>query len=265
MSADHRDVPASATAVWLRRFTPVSRVWARLVCFPHAGGTAAFFRPWRDHLLPDVELYAVQYPGRLDRITDSCVDDMDVMAGSVASAVQPLLDRPVVLFGHSLGAAVAYEVARRISVRTPGAPAGLIVSGRAAPGRPGVKHLASDDVLWADIERLGGTRPEILADPEIRRAFLPALRSDYRLSEIYRPVPGPLLDCPVTAMLGDADSEVDVAEAWSWARVTSSAFSIRCFPGEHFYLTPRMTEVIGEIMRWLAASVPPRHPEWAGP
>jgi len=260
-------IPVSALATWLRRLGPVADPRIRLVCFPHAGGTAAFFRPWRDHLLADVELYAVQYPGRLDRIGDACVDDMDPMADAVARALQPLLDRPVALFGHSLGAIIAYEVARRISARSPRSLARLFVSGRTAPGRqrPGTLHLAEDDALWRDVERLGGTRPEVLADPVMRRMFLPALRSDYRLSELYTPGPGPVLECPVTVLLGDRDSEVDPAEAASWADVTRADFSIRTFAGGHFYLTSRLPEVVGDIMRRLAGRTPPGQQGWAGP
>lgn len=267
MSVGHQIMPAGVTEAWLRRLAPVSRPWVRLICFPHAGGTAAFFRSWRDHLLPDVELYAVQYPGRMDRITEACVDDMDEMAGSVAGALEPLLDRPVALFGHSLGAVVAYEVARRVCARTPHALARLFASGRTAPSRhqPTGRHLVSDDALWRDVERLGGTKPEVLADRELRRAFLPALRSDYRLSELYRPGPGPLLACPVTALLGDRDSEVAPSDAASWATVTSAEFTIRIFPGGHFYLTSRLPEVVGEIMSSLAGSVPPACRDWAGP
>lgn len=259
--------PASATAVWLRRLAPVTEPWARLVCFPHAGGTAAFFGSWREHLPPDVELFGVQYPGRLDRIAEPCVDDMDVMANSVAAAVFPLMDRPIALFGHSVGAAIGYEVARRLTVHCPGMLAGLFVSGRPAPERqrPGTKHLAADDVLWGEVSRLGGTKPEVLADPDLRSVFLPALRSDYRLSELYRPAPGPPLDCPVTALLGDGDSEVDPAEARLWARVTLGVFTMRVFPGGHFYLTGRGMDVAKLILSRLAESVPAPWPGLAGP
>jgi pyochelin biosynthesis protein PchC len=263
----YQAMPVGITETWLRRLAPMTKPWLRLICFPHACGTAAFFRPWRDYLLPGVELYAVQYPGRLDRITDACVDDMKPMADAVAGALQPLLDRPAALFGHSLGAVIAYEVARRISARSPLALARLFVSGRTAPGRqrPSGKHLAGDDVLWRDIERLGATAPEVLADPEARRMFLPALRSDYRLSELYQPGPGPLLDCPVTALLGEEDSEVEPEEAESWADVTRAEFSIRTFPGGHFYLTSRLPEVVGEIMCRLTDRPPPGYSDWAGP
>jgi pyochelin biosynthetic protein PchC len=258
---------AGPTRVWLRRLGPVSEPWARLVCFPHAGGTAAYFRSWREHLPRDVELFSVQYPGRLDRIGEPCVDDMDLMAASVTSAVQPLMDRPVALFGHSLGAVVAYEVARRIAVRRPDTLTGLFVSGHPAPDRqrPGAKHLAADDILWQELGRLGGTRHEVLADPELRRVFLPALRSDYRLAERYKPRPGAPLACGVTALLGDQDSEVDLSEARSWAAVTTGRFTLRVFTGEHFYLTGQGPEVVGEIVRRLTEEAPARWTGLAGP
>jgi pyochelin biosynthetic protein PchC len=259
--------PASATALWLRRLGPVTEPWARLVCFPHAGGTAAFYRPWHEYLPPDVELFSVQYPGRLDRIGEPCIDDMDLMAASVAGAVSPLMDRPMALFGHSLGAVIAYEVARRLAARRPEMLAGLFVSGRPAPDRQrlGAKHLAADDILWGELGRLGGTRPEVLTDSELRRAFLPALRSDYRLAEQYRPRPGTPLNCPVTVLLGDRDSEVDLAEAKPWASVTRGSFTLLAFPGEHFYLAGREPEVIREIVRGLAEGMRAGRPDWAGP
>jgi len=257
----------SPTTVWLRRLAPATEPWARLVCFPHAGGSAAFFCRWRHHLPPGIELFAVQYPGRLDRVTDPCLDDMDLLAESVTAAVAPLLDRPAALFGHSLGAAVAYEVARRLPGSGRRALERLFVSGRAAPDRQDVTvvHLASDDALCEEIARLGGTRPEVLADLDLRRAFLPALRSDYRLSAHYRARPGPPLECPVTALLGDDDTEVDAAQARRWSGFTRAGFSIRTFPGEHFYLTTQMSEVVDEVVRGLAHTAPQRCSGWAGP
>jgi len=267
MSIGFRGPGGDLTTAWLRRLEPVAEPRVRLVCFPHAGGTAAFYRPWRGHLTPDVELYAVQYPGRLDRIGEACIDDMDVIADAVTAAVLPLTDRPVALFGHSLGAVISYEVARRLPARPARNLARLFVSGRAAPARQrrAALHLASDDVLWGEIGELGGTRAEVLADAELRRAFLPALRSDYRISEIYQPRPGPRLDCAVTALLGDRDGEVIPDDATPWADLTTGAFSMRVFPGEHFYLMSLVREVTDEILRRLDDCLPPVPPGWAGP
>src|SRR5580658_1493698 len=267
MTASQIAPSADTTAAWLRQFVSAPDPWVRLICFPHAGGAAGFFRPLRDHLPYCVELYGVQYPGRIDRISEACVEDMTLMTAAVTSAVKPLAGRPIALFGHSLGAVIAFEVARRLCARRPAAVGRLFVSGRSAPGsrRPADMHQASDDVLWSELARLGGTKSQISDDPEIKRVFLPALRSDYRLDENYEPSPGPPLSCPVTALLGECDSEVSVAEAQPWGDFTSAGFSLRTFQGGHFYLTEQLPGVIAEIMERLADSVPPRPPGWAGP
>jgi pyochelin biosynthetic protein PchC len=260
-------LPAGASSVWLRRFGSPVHPWIRLVCLPHAGGSAAFFRPWRGYLPPDIELYAVQYPGRMDRFSEPCTDDMEQRAEAVCTAVAPLMDAPVALFGHSLGAVLAYEVARRLPARARRAPILLIVSGRAAPHRqrPTSKHLASDAELWAEIGTLGGTSAELLDDADVRRTFLPALRADYRLAELYRPAPSPRLSCPVTALIGETDTEVDAEEAGCWADVTDAGFSMRTFPGGHFYLSDCPVDVLDEIQRRLLVAGPPRAHGWAGP
>jgi pyochelin biosynthesis protein PchC len=245
---------ASATATWLRRFGPPVDSAVRLVCFPPAGGSAAFYRSWRERLPARVELYAVQYPGRLDRIRDPFLDRMDDLADAVAAAVGPLMDRQLALFGHSLGASVAYEVGRRLPAVAGRAPARLFASGRAAPGRQRRRrtHLADDDVLWNELARLGAARPEVIKSPELREVFLPALRSDYRLAETYRPSPGPPLACPVTALLGSHDSDVDQTEIRQWEEFTSAGFDLQVFPGDHFYLDEQLPELIDEIVSRLA-------------
>jgi surfactin synthase thioesterase subunit len=265
VSADPR--VAHTTTVWLRRLRAVEVPALRLVCFPHAGGTAVFYRRWRDELPPGIELYAVQYPGRLDRIAEPCIDDMDTMADAVTAAVTPLLDRPLALFGHSLGSVVAYEVARRLGERRLGLPVRLFVSGRAAPdrARPGNKHLASDDILWDELRRLNGTRPEVFNDRALRDAFLPALRSDYRLVEGYKPRPGPPLSCPLSVLLGDRDVECTVAQAQSWGALTRADFTVRVFTGDHFYLSGQEPAVVGEVIRQLGGAVPRPDHGWTGP
>jgi pyochelin biosynthesis protein PchC len=245
---------ADPFGTWLRSYLARPAAGMRLVCFPHAGGSARFFRSWAAALPPVVALLAVQYPGREDRIRESCVTRLDELAAQVTDALGTVRDRPLVLFGHSLGAAVAYEVARRLDATGPG-PAALVVSGRPAPGRehPASLHRQGEEALWQDVRRLAGTSSLVLDDPRLRGVLLPALRGDYQLSETYRPAPGPPLRCPVIACLGDRDPEVSVAEARDWGEVTTGGFSLQVFAGDHFYLVPRAAEVIAAVVSQLAA------------
>jgi pyochelin biosynthesis protein PchC len=227
----------------------------RLICFPHAGGSARFFRCWADKLPATIGLLAVQYPGREDRLDEECVTHLGPLADAITRALEPVTDLPLVLFGHSLGAAVAYEVARRLDAGRGTAPAALFVSGRPAPSRQREQslHLADDQALWDDVTRQAGTPGEVLGNPELRSLVLPALRGDYRLSETYQAAPGPLLRCPVVACLGDTDPDVTLAEAGCWREVTRAAFSLQVFAGDHFYLVPREAEVIDMVVRQLGA------------
>ncbi len=243
MSSD----PAGA---WLRRPRPLRAPRARLACFPHAGGTAGFFRSWAAALPDDIELIAVQYPGREDRLREPPVADMDRMATEIVDALRPMLDLPLALFGHSLGAAVAYEVAHRLCARYPGVPAGLVVSGRPAPSRDrgGSVHRGSDEELCAELRRLGRTQAAVLDHPELLRLVLPMVRSDYRLSETYRPRPAPALPCPVLACLGADDPEVTEDEARAWSEVTSDSFVCQVFAGQHFYLVAHREAVLSAAL-----------------
>ncbi|WP_344165372.1 thioesterase II family protein [Nocardiopsis rhodophaea] len=228
------------------------------MCFAHAGGAASAFRTWHRHLPEEIELHAVQYPGRQDRFEESHVDDMDAMAEAITAALRPLRDRPLALLGHSMGAAVAYEVMRRLESEAPNLTCErLFVSGRPAPEvqRPGALHRGDDDGLIEDVRRLGAIAPETLADPTLRGLFIPTLRADYRLIERYSPSPGPALRTPVTALIGEEDPEVTREEALAWSRTTSGSFALRDFPGDHFYLTTQEPQVVDAVAATLTPAV----------
>lgn len=234
---------------WFHCYVPRPQSGLRLFCFPHAGGSASFYRTWPRHVPPSVEVRAVQYPGRADRRAEPLIDNAEHLAKLVTDAMAPLLDRPVALFGHSMGALIAYEVARELEARGRGV-VHLFASGRHAPHvrRPLAALTDSDEDLIADLVRLGGVEPALLADPAIRELTLPIVRNDYRVDETYQHRPGGVLDCPVTAILGDADPEVDAAEAERWGELTRGRSNVRVLGGDHFYLVPRRTEVIAELL-----------------
>ncbi|WP_176611297.1 thioesterase II family protein [Actinomadura sp. WMMB 499] len=237
---------------WFRCAEP--RPWAsmRLFCLPHAGGSAVFYRTWAKEISPAVEVQAVQYPGRADRMGEPLIDDAYRLARLVAGALAPLADRPTALFGHSMGAVIAYEVARLLQERG-SAPVHLFASGARAPHDRGDERVAGrdDDGVVAEMVRLGGTDADALRDPELRELVLPYVRNDFALIEGYAHRDGTRLTVPVTAIVGDDDPRVTPEQAAGWGAVTDGRFALRTLPGGHFYLADRQPDVIAEVLRTL--------------
>lgn len=240
---------------WVRRFHPAPEAATRLVCFPHAGGSSTFYFPVSQAMSPTVDVLAIQYPGRQDRRHQPCIDDIHALADAIVDELVEWIDRPVTLFGHSMGASVAYEVAVRLEQRGTTA-LGLFASGRRAPSRHRDEkvHLSDDAGLIREMKRLSGTESQILTDPDLLEMLLPAIRSDYRAAETYQHRPGPPLKCPVTALIGDADPKVTEEEARDWEKHTTGPFRLRVFPGGHFYINNHAQTVIRELGEHIGAS-----------
>ncbi|WP_234360359.1 thioesterase II family protein [Streptomyces sp. DSM 15324] len=227
----------------------------RLFVFPHAGGNAAFFHPFSARLAPGVEVLVVQYPGRQERFHEPCVEDLHELADTVAAELAEWAEEPYALFGHSMGATLAFEVGARLHAA--GArPRALFVSGRRAPSvpAPGSVHRSSDEKLIADMRLLGGTDTRMLDNPELLAAILPAVRSDYVATETYRYRGAPPLDCPVTAFIGDVDPRVDAPMARAWATHTTDEFALHTYEGGHFFLVPHLDA----LARTIADSLAPK-------
>jgi surfactin synthase thioesterase subunit len=238
---------------WLRRFRPAPAAPVRLVCFPHAGGSANYFMAVARAMAPAVDVVSVQYPGRQDRRGEPCVATIDELADLVVRVLDGGDERPVAFFGHSMGATLAFEVALRMGVAG-GEPAMLFASGRRAPSTARVEtvHLGGRRGILAELRALQGTESQLLDDPEVLEMVLPALVSDYRAIETYGPRTEGRLGCPIVALVGGRDPKVTEAEARAWQLHTTGGFELRVFPGGHFYLTEHSTEVIGLISARLA-------------
>ncbi|MFE0791799.1 thioesterase II family protein [Streptomyces mutabilis] len=252
---------ARADSPWIRQWNGGSAARLTLICLPHAGGSAGSYRPWAALMPPEVEIVGIQYPAREDRFDDPASADMGELVTAVADAVLPLLDRPYALFGHSMGSAVAWELAHELDRREAPGPRRLFASGRAAPGTAvtGQLHRQDDDVLCAELGRLGGTSREVLDDPGLRSLILAAVRHDYRIIETHRPQARPPLSCPIHVLTGAADPELGEERsrdrAGGWADLTTARTEVRVFPGDHFYLTPRRREVVATVLRRMDPSL----------
>lgn len=234
--------PPAPAASWLRAFHPPAPTTEtgerrrRLICFPYAGGAAGFYFPLSAALAPAVDVQAVQCPGRQDRIDEPPVEDLTVLAAEIARRVVAGSGPAPVLFGHSMGALLAYETALRMESAHGITAARLIVSGMTPPGRTRSLRLGDDDEVLAELARERDIDPALLHGPELRTLILPALRGDHRALRAYRPGAHSTVSCPITVFTGADDPLVDPDTATGWSRHTRRSCRHRVFPGGHFYL-----------------------------
>jgi surfactin synthase thioesterase subunit len=235
---------SSGDALWCRRYHPAENPSARLVCLPHAGGSAPFFRPVSAALGGAVDVVAIQYPGRLDRRGEQPLDDVMALVDRIHHVLRRQPELPLTILGHSMGAVIAFEVTRRLEAEGHN-PVRLFASGRRAPSthRDEDTHR-SDDTILAEVRRLSGTASALLSDDEMMRAALPALRADYKAIEKYRCDPGAAVRTPITVLTGDSDPKTTLDEAKAWAGHTSGEFDLRVFTGGHFFISDRSAEVL---------------------
>ncbi|MCK9896392.1 alpha/beta fold hydrolase [Frankia sp. AgB32] len=252
---------STETGQWLRSFRPGPATGPRLILLPHAGGSASFFVPLSRALSPAADVHAVQYPGRQDRRLEPAFTELAPLADSLAEVLLGLDDRPLALFGHSMGAILGFEVIRRLEKAGGPAPFVLIASGRRAPStvRDEAYHRLPDPAFVAEMGTLGGTDPRILAEPELVEMILSPTRADYQAIETYRPDPGAVISTPIIAMIGESDPRVTTAEAEQWRNHTTASFEVRHFPGAHFYLLDQQAALVDALTPILTAA-PGSHP-----
>lgn len=229
----------------------------RLFCFPYAGGSAMVFQKWHRVFPEHVEICAIQYPGRGNRLKEQPFTSSRPLAQEVTEALLPVLDLPFAFFGHSMGALIAFDVTRELRRRQKPLPSQLFLSGSRAP------HLRLQDQAAFDLpepefieelRRLNGTPNEVLENAELMALMIPMLRADFSVAQGYEFVEEMPLSCPMSVYGGTDDPSVSITELEGWREQTTGAFSLQMFAGDHFYLHSSETLLTAAIQRQLIES-----------
>jgi medium-chain acyl-[acyl-carrier-protein] hydrolase len=231
------------------RSAPAARF--RLICFPYAGGGASIFREWALDLPADIAITAIQLPGREDRLRERPYTDLDNVVQELAAALPRYSPQPFAFFGHSMGALVSFELARRLSIAGGVQPTHLFVSGHRAPSLPDRDtpiHRLPDSAFIEELRKLNGTPKEILENTEIMRVVLPAIRADFQVCETYVYENREPLPCPITALGGLQDRKVRNQDLPAWRNETRSSFRLRMFPGDHYFLRSCRVPILRSIL-----------------
>ncbi|WP_326820146.1 alpha/beta fold hydrolase [Streptosporangium sp. NBC_01756] len=235
------------TARWLRCARPLPHAALRLFCLPYAGAGAGVFHPWPAALAPDVEVVGVQLPGRENRIVEPAEIDLTELAAALAEAVAAD-GRPYALYGHSLGARLAFEVIRRLRRTGAPLPVRLYVGAARAPHLnasamfDGLSRL-SDDELVARVVAGGGVPGEVADEPELLELLLPTLRADFTWLDDYMYRPGAPLPVPITAFAGTLDRAVSTEQMTPWEQHTTAGFVLHHIDGGHFFLQDNLADL----------------------
>lgn len=238
---------------WILRLGDVQEAVAptRLLCLPFAGGAAAVFRNWPARMGPEITVWPIQLPGRGARLSETPRTRILGLVGEIAEALEPQLDGRYALFGYSLGALVALELARELRARCPSGPVHLFVCARRAPSlpcdEPKVADLPDGEFVEEVRRRYDAMPDEVVREPELLRLLLPSVRADFTMLETYEYARAEPLDCPITALFGSDDPRTRADDLDGWALETRRGFSKHRFDGGHFFFRecePALTDLV---------------------
>lgn len=235
---------------WIGYTKPNPRASLRLFCFPYSGGSASAFRSWEHSLPPDIEIVPIQLPGRENRMREKPFMHLTPLIQTLLDVLPPLLDKPFVLFGHSLGALICFELARQLQKQGGPQPEHLFVSAHRAPQRPLLQlplHLQSDTNMLQELRNLNGTSEAILQNKELMDLLMPLFRADFSIYETYTYEHEEPLNCDITAFCGTRDTRVAREEMVSWRNQTDGHFILHTIPGEHFFIHTAQTQVLQRL------------------
>lgn len=250
----------NSAIILLKPARPAARL--RLFCFPYAGGSAGIYRTWPNDLPADIEVCSIQVPRREGRPWEPLFHRLEPLIQTFTQELVPYFDRPYAFFGHSLGALICFELVRALYREGVPGPIHLFVSGHSAPQIRNpcrMLHQLDDAEFTREIRQLNGTPVEILESEELMTLFLPALRADIAINETYVYTPGLPLPCPISAFGGWQDNMVSHEGLAAWGDQTCGPFSLRMFPGDHFFLHCMQKSLLRALTRDLAQCMSRQH------
>lgn len=241
--------------IWFEKFAARRDPALRLLCFPYAGGSEHIFRSWRWHFPAPVELWVARLPGRGMRLGEKPFTRLTSLVQAIADQWEDQVKAQCAFYGHSMGATIAFELARELRKRSRPGPVQLFVSGHRAPhlvnSEPPTFSLPEAEFI-GELKRLKGTPEELLENPETAALFLPTLRADFELIENYEYRKEPPLSCPINVYGGLSDADVPIANLAGWREHTTANFRLRMFAGDHFFIH-RSAEFLEDLRRDIGA------------
>ena len=235
---------------WLPNVRADNGVRLRLFCFPYAGGGAGIFKDWPSLLSRQIDVCPVQLPGREQRLRELPYTRLSLLVRAIHHSLSPLFKEPFALFGHSMGALIAFELARRLSNEQKCNLHYLFVGGHRAPQIPDREpplHVLSDEAFIQRLRNYSGTPEMVLEHPDFIKVFLPLLRADFAVCETYQYLEGEPLSCPLSVFGGIEDHDVWQDDLSAWAKQTQGLFKKTMLPGNHFFLHAAQAELLGIV------------------
>jgi medium-chain acyl-[acyl-carrier-protein] hydrolase len=240
-------VKSASNTTWLEHLSPAATPSLRLFCIPYAGGSANIYRAWQKWFPGQIDLCLVHLPGRGRRINEPPLNRLTPLATAIADCISERSSVPYALYGHSMGAAISFEVCRKLFRRKGPSPRHLLVSGRRAPqcprDEPVTFNLPHDEFI-EQLRNLNGTPREILDHPELMEIFINVLRADFEALETHEYQDGEPLPCPITVYGGLQDQDVPAEDCHAWKQQTSAECKVRLFQGDHFFIRDPEPEFI---------------------
>jgi surfactin synthase thioesterase subunit len=239
---------------WISCYKPRPDALLRLFCFPHGGGGPQAFKSWADNLPKEIEVYCLNLPGRFSRRNDPPIHNMPELSDQIVHALSAYLDKPFALFGHSVGALVAYEVTRGLEEKGSPLPVRLLVSAHKVPHdalEEEPMYNLPDQELVQKIIDLGLVPAEVLENKELIDFILPPLKADFEVSETYKYTERNPLPVAITAMGGEGDTLLSPEDLDAWKEYSSLSFQSFLYKGDHFYTETLQKEVLKDISQWL--------------